>query len=76
MIGYELAPGAQLSEEAVIAFCRDRIARFKVPRYVRFVAEWPMSATKIQKYRLGDQLAAELARSPGDQSAGSSVARS
>jgi fatty-acyl-CoA synthase len=72
----ELAPGAQLSEEAVIAFCQARIARFKVPRYVRFVAEWPMSATKIQKYRLGDQLAAELARSPDDQPAGSSVASS
>jgi acyl-CoA synthetase (AMP-forming)/AMP-acid ligase II len=44
----------------VVAHCRSHIASFKVPRYVRFVAEWPMSATKIQKYRLGEQLEAEL----------------
>jgi fatty-acyl-CoA synthase len=31
-----------------------------VPRYVRFVEEWPMSATKIQKFRLRDELVAEL----------------
>ena len=31
-----------------------------MPRYVRFVEEWPMSGTKIQKFRLREQLAAEL----------------
>jgi fatty-acyl-CoA synthase len=31
-----------------------------VPRYVRFVADWPMSGTKIQKFRLREQIAAEL----------------
>ena len=51
----------------MIAFCRERIASFKVPRHVRFVSEWPMSATKIQKYRLAEQLKAELAeRDQGD----------
>ena len=30
------------------------------PRYVRFVEDWPMSATKIQKFRLREQIAAEL----------------
>jgi acyl-CoA synthetase (AMP-forming)/AMP-acid ligase II len=45
----ELRPGAQLQPSDVVAFCRGRIATFKVPRYVTFVEEWPMSATKIQK---------------------------
>jgi hypothetical protein len=32
-----------------------------VPRYVRFVTEWPMSSTKVQTFRLREQLEAELA---------------
>jgi acyl-CoA synthetase (AMP-forming)/AMP-acid ligase II len=44
----------------LIGFCRGRIASFKVPRYVRFVTEWPMSATKIQRNKLRDQLIQEL----------------
>jgi fatty-acyl-CoA synthase len=53
----ELKPGASLTEREVIEFCRGRIAGFKVPRHVRFVTEWPMSATKIQKHRLRELLA-------------------
>jgi hypothetical protein len=34
--------------------------QFKVPRYVRFVDDWPMSGTKVQKYRLRETIAAEL----------------
>ena len=56
----ELAPGQSLTEEEVIAYCQGRIARFKVPRYVRFVSDWPMSATKVQKFRLREQLMTEL----------------
>jgi fatty-acyl-CoA synthase len=58
----ELAPGASLTEDEVIAFCVDEIATFKVPRYVRFVTEWPMSGTKIKKFVLREQLAEELSR--------------
>ncbi|HEV3448505.1 MAG TPA: AMP-binding protein, partial [Gemmataceae bacterium] len=48
-----LKPGAQLSAEEVRCFCRERIAHFKVPRYVEFVSEYPTTVTgKIQKYRL------------------------
>ena len=54
----ELAEGADASETDLIMFCRDQLASFKVPRYVRFVREWPMSATKIQKYRLREQFMA------------------
>ena len=55
------APDSKLTEEEVIAFCLGKIASYKVPRYVRFVTEWPMSGTKIQKFALRDQLARELA---------------
>jgi acyl-CoA synthetase (AMP-forming)/AMP-acid ligase II len=56
----ELSPGSELSEEELVAFCRGSIASYKIPRYVRFVDEWPMSATKIQKAKLREQLLTEL----------------
>jgi len=56
----EVLPGHRLSEEELLAYCRGAIASFKVPRHIRFVTEWPMSATKIQRFALRDQLLAEL----------------
>ncbi|PLS87105.1 MAG: AMP-binding protein [Actinobacteria bacterium] len=45
--------GSDLSEEDVREFCREGIAHYKVPRYVDFVEEYPMTASgKIQKYKL------------------------
>lgn len=49
-----------VSADELIAFARTRIASFKVPRHVRFIEEWPMSASKIQKFKLRQQLMAEL----------------
>lgn len=47
------APCATPSEEALNQWCLERLARFKVPRYWRFVDTFPMTVTgKIQKYRL------------------------
>ena len=60
----ELKEGTTATEEELIGFCRGRIASYKVPRYVRFVTEWPMSATKVQRFRLRDELLAELEGSP------------
>ncbi|TCK22407.1 AMP-binding protein [Pseudonocardia endophytica] len=57
----QLRAGAAATEEELVAHCLGRIATFKVPRYVRFVDEWPMSGTKVQKFRLRDALTAELA---------------
>ena len=48
----ELQPGAQATERDILDFCRGRIASFKAPRHVRFVREWPMSSTKVQKFKL------------------------
>ena len=55
-----LKPGASVTEQDIIDFCRGQIATFRVPRYVRFVDEWPMSGTKVKKYVLREQIAAEL----------------
>jgi fatty-acyl-CoA synthase len=56
----ELEPGKTTDEEELIAFCKGKIAGFKIPRHVRFVEEWPISSTKIQKFRLQEQLIGEL----------------
>jgi fatty-acyl-CoA synthase/long-chain acyl-CoA synthetase len=56
----ELKPGGAATEAELIAFCKGEAAGFKVPRAVRFVAEWPMSSSKIQKFRLRESLVAEL----------------
>jgi fatty-acyl-CoA synthase len=47
--------GAELSEDAVREFCRGRLAHFKVPRYVLFTDEFPMTVTgKVQKFKMRD----------------------
>lgn len=56
----ELADGKATSEAELIAHCKGKLASFKLPRHVRFVKEWPMSTSKIQKYRLRTQLIEEL----------------
>ncbi len=56
----KLANGASPSEDELIAFAKERIASFKVPRHVRYVDDWPMSASKIQKFKLRKQLMEEL----------------
>jgi len=56
-----LRPGAKLSEEDVRAFCRGRIAHFKIPRYVKFVDSFPMTVTgKVQKFRMRELAIEEL----------------
>lgn len=52
----ELMPGKTVGREELIDFCKNKLASFKVPKDVIFVEEWPMSATKIQKFRLKERL--------------------
>jgi fatty-acyl-CoA synthase len=55
-----LRPGAALTEEELREFCRDKIARFKIPALVRFVDSFPMTVTgKIQKYKMRETEIAE-----------------
>jgi fatty-acyl-CoA synthase len=60
-----LKAGAALTEEEVQDYCRGKISRIKVPKYVFFIDEYPMTGSgKIQKYKLremGARLVAERA---------------
>ncbi len=58
----ECHENATVEAQELIDFCRREIASFKVPRHVRFVSAWPMSTSKIQKFRLRDELLAEFER--------------
>jgi fatty-acyl-CoA synthase len=56
----ELKEDCQLREDDVVDFCAGSIASYKVPRYVRFVSDWPMSGTKVKKFELREALTKEL----------------
>lgn len=46
-----LKPGQNATEDEIREFCRDQIAHYKIPRYIRFVTEMPMTVTgKVQKF--------------------------
>jgi fatty-acyl-CoA synthase len=56
-----LKPGVTLAEAEVVAFCKSRIAHYKIPTLVRFVDTFPMTITgKVQKYIMRQAMAAEL----------------
>jgi fatty-acyl-CoA synthase len=56
-----LRPGTGLTDAALQDWCRDRIARFKVPRHIRFDKEMPLTATgKPQKFKMRDRMCADL----------------
>lgn len=53
----QFLPGQTAEEAALIAFCRERLAGYKVPRLVRFVAELPQTASgKIERRRVREML--------------------
>ena len=61
MAWVRLRPGADVDAEALREFCRGRIAHFKVPRYLKFVDEFPMTVTgKVQKFKMREQAIDEL----------------
>jgi fatty-acyl-CoA synthase len=54
-------PGVTLTTEEVRAFCDGRIARYKIPRYVKLVDAFPLTVTgKVQKYLMREQMKREL----------------
>ena len=57
----KLRAGADLDAEGVRAFCQGQIAHYKIPRYVYFVEEFPMTVTgKIQKFIMREQVMKQL----------------
>jgi fatty-acyl-CoA synthase len=56
-----LRPGQQASQDDIRAYCRDKIAHFKIPRHIRFVEGFPMTVTgKVQKFVIRQEMEQEL----------------
>ena len=56
-----LSGQSHLSEKDIIDFCKGKIAHYKVPRYIRFCNEFPMTVTgKVQKYKMREISTKEL----------------
>jgi len=61
MAWVKVREGASLTEDALKEFCQGRIAHYKVPRYIKFTDEFPMTVTgKIQKFKMREMAVAEL----------------
>ena len=57
----EIKPGETATEDKIRDFCRDQIAHYKIPRYIRFVPEMPMAITgKAQKFVMRQRMVEEL----------------
>ena len=51
-----LKAGQQVGEDELKAFVKDRLAPYKYPRFIEFIAELPKTATgKIQRFRLRER---------------------
>jgi fatty-acyl-CoA synthase len=56
-----LRPGQELSPEQVREYCQGKIAHYKIPRYIRFTPDFPMTVTgKVQKFRMRETSITEL----------------
>lgn len=53
----QLHDGAHCEEEEIWGFCRGKLSHFKIPHYIRFVSEFPMTVTgNLQKYQMQKQM--------------------
>ncbi len=56
-----LKKGMEMTEDEVRGYCQDKIASYKIPKYVKFVDGYPMTASgKIQKFKLREMAIKEL----------------
>ena len=56
-----LRDGAQVTDDELRAFCRERVAHFKVPRYFKVTTDFPMTVTgKVQKFKMREMAIEEL----------------
>jgi fatty-acyl-CoA synthase len=61
MAWVKVKPGEQITEEEIREYCKDQIAHYKIPRYVKVVDAFPMTVTgKIQKFVMRNQSIEEL----------------
>jgi fatty-acyl-CoA synthase len=61
MAWIQLHAGAKVSAAELRSYCRDSLAHFKVPAYIRFVDEFPMTVTgKLQKFRMREIAIGEM----------------
>ena len=59
----KLRDGSNMSQENIRAFCSEQIAHYKVPRYIQFVEDFPMTVTgKAQKFKMRDIVETKLAK--------------
>jgi len=57
----QLHAGEEANEEEIQNFCKDKLAHFKIPEYVWFVDEFPMTVTgKLQKFRMRELMQERL----------------
>jgi acyl-CoA synthetase (AMP-forming)/AMP-acid ligase II len=68
-VGYAFVvarPGADLDTEGLLAWCKPRMANYKVPRFVEILDELPLNATgKVVKYELRECAVARVTPEPG-----------
>jgi fatty-acyl-CoA synthase len=63
----KLHDGEQATSEEIREFCQGHIAHFKIPKYIKFVDEFPMTVTgKVQKFVMRERMTQELAGAVGD----------
>jgi fatty-acyl-CoA synthase len=61
MAWVKLKPGAEITSAGLDAYCRGKIASYKIPRFWKFVESFPMTVTgKVQKFRMRDMAVEEL----------------
>ncbi|HVC99007.1 MAG TPA: AMP-binding protein [Pirellulales bacterium] len=57
----KLKAGAKATDDEIRRYCRAKLAHYKVPRYIRFVEQFPQTVTgKIQKFKIREQMMSEL----------------
>ena len=60
-IWVKLKENSKITEKDLTLFCKDKIAYFKIPKYVKFVQGFPINATgKVQKFKMVEQMKKDL----------------
>jgi fatty-acyl-CoA synthase len=68
MAWIQLHAGETATEEEIREYCKGELAHFKVPRYIRFVEEFPMTVTgKVQKFRMREMVMQEMDKEVSDK---------